>query len=304
MGTALAEKRKDGITAYLNKAEIRTNIEGVIGKENINSFVTDIVACVNNNPSLSKCTNTSILSGALVARSVNLSLAPHFGHAYLVPFSNKKTITGEDGRKRTEYVDEAQLNIGWKGYYQLAMRSRIYRKINACDVRKGEINDFNPFENEYSITPFPFEERNKKDANGNWVHPIIGYYAMFVTVEGFRHELFMSKEDMVAFAKKYSKAYRSDLEKGYSYSFWTTSFDDMALKTMYRQLLSKYGMLTPEMQKAYVSDMAIIGENGEIEYADNQPDEPRTVDNPLEDVIDTQATVVEEASGELPEFLK
>ena len=307
MGTALTTKSEGGISSYLNKAEIKANIEGVIGKDNVNSFITDIVACVNNNADLSKCTNKSILSGALVAKSVNLSLAPHFGHAYLVPFSNKKTITGEDGRKRTEYVDEAQLNIGWKGYYQLAMRSRIYKKIVACDVRKGEVSDFNPFTNEYSIKPIPFEDRMKKDAKGNWLYPVIGYYAMFETVEGFKHELYMTKEDMQAFAQKYSKAYRSDIKNGYSYSFWTISFDDMALKTMYRQLLSKYGMLTPEMQKAYVADMGIVQEDGSVVYADNQPDEPRTVDNPLEDVIDVEAKVFDPMIGspdELPPNLR
>lgn len=306
MSNEVAVKKDMGIASYLNKQEIRANIEGVIGKENANSFVTDIVACVNNNPALSKCTNTSILSGALVAKSVNLSLAPHFGHAYLVPFSNKKTYTDESGKKQTKYVDEAQLNIGWKGYYQLAIRSRLYKNIVACDVRRGEVAGFNPFENKYEIKPIPFEERNKKDAKGNYIVPIIGYYAMFETLDGFKHELYMTKEDMQAFAKKYSKAYRNDLDKGFSYSFWTTSFDDMALKTMYRQLLSKYGMLTPEMQKAYMSDMGVIGENGEIEYVDNQPDEPREVVNPLADVIDVEATVVDTTpkNDDLPPFLQ
>lgn len=301
MANELTLKKKEGITTYLNKAEIKANIEGVIGKDSVNSFITDIVACVNNNPSLAKCTNTSILSGALVAKSVNLSLAPNFGHAYLVPFSNKKTVVKEDGRKVTEYVDEAQLNIGWKGYYQLALKSRLYKKIVATDVRRGEITNYNPFENEYEIKPIPFEERNKKDAKGDWIIPVIGYYAMFETLDGFRHELYMTKEEMLEFAKKYSKAYRNDLEKGWSYSFWSSQFDQMALKTCYRQLLSKFGMLTPDMQKAYVSDMGIIREDGEVEYVDNQPDDPREVANPLADVIDVEAKVV---TDDLPDILK
>lgn len=301
--TQVADKpKKKGIMAYLNEPSVKANIEGVLGKEGALSFITDIVACVQNTPQLAECSNASIVSASLIAKSCNLSLNPSFGHAYLVPYKNKKTITDENNRKITMYVDEAMLNIGWKGYMQLAMRSRLYKKIVASDVRRGELISFNPFINEYDLEPIPFDERNKKDANGNYIVPIIGYYARLETADGFLHEMYMTKEDMLAFAKRYSKAYRTDLEKGWSYSFWTTNFDGMALKTMYRQILGKYGVMTPEMQKVYEADMSIGDNEDDREYSDNTPNEPREVPNPLADVIDVDYAEVD--NQDLPDFLK
>lgn len=295
-----------GIASFLATPKIRENIESVVGKEAATGFVSDIVACVQNNTQLSACTNKSILSGALIAKSINLPLTPQLGYAYLVPFENKKTMeVVVDGKKQrqTAYVKEAQFQMGYKGYVQLALRSGRYRKLFATDVRKGEVVNFNPFEDEFKLKPAEFEKRMAKDDKGNFILPIIGYYAKFELGNGFVKEVFMTHEDMLAYAKRYSKAYRSDLQKHTSYSFWTTKFEDMARKTVLRQLLGKWGLLTPEMEKAYTYDMSVVDENGNPEYPDNQPDDTELALNPMADVVEGEYREVEEQE-ELPDFLK
>ena len=270
-----------GITEYLNMPAVRDNIEGVVGKEHLQGFISDIVACVQNNNQLSVCSHKSILNGALIAKSINLPLTPQLGYAWLVPFKNKKEIDG-----KMVYVDEAQFQMGYKGYVQLALRSGQYRKLLASDVRKGEVCEYDPFNDSYRMEPIEFEKRTAKDGKGNYIIPVIGYYAKFELINGFIKELYISHQDMVEYAKKYSKAHRSDLEKHTSYSFWTTRFEDMAKKTMLRQLLGKWGLLTPELEKAYTCDMAVIDDEGNPEYVDNQPDDSEPALDPMADVID------------------
>lgn len=286
----MADKKNElavqGITSYLNTPIVRENIEGVVGKEALQGFISDIVACVQNNNTLSVCTNKSILNGALIAKSINLPLTPQLGYAWLVPFKNKKQVKTEDGRTENRWVDEAQFQMGYKGYVQLALRSGQYRKLIATDVRKGEVCEYDPFNDCYLMKSVEFEKRTAKDGKGNYIIPVVGYYAKFELVNGFIKEMFMSHEDMVEYAKKYSKAHRSDLEKHTSYSFWTTRFEDMAKKTMLRQLLGKWGLLTAELEKAYTCDMAVIDDDGNPEYVDNQPDDIEPTVNPMADIID------------------
>lgn len=286
--------KEQGIASYLSSPAVRENITNVLGKDHVDSFVADLVACVQNNETLAKCTNKSIFSSALLAKSINLPLTPQLGYCYLVPYDNKKQKDGH-----TEYVKEATFQMGWKGYVQLALRSNNYRKLIATDVRKGEINGFNPFDDCYEITPLDFEKRNAKDDKGHYLVPIIGYYAKMVMVNGFTKELFVTQEDMLDFATKYSKAYRNDLNKHTQYSFWTTKFEDMAKKTMLRQLLGKWGLLTAELETAYTHDMAVIGEDGDIEYVDNKPDDTEPVVNPFADVVDAEVTEVEKEADEV-----
>lgn len=281
----MAEQKNEvavqGIAGFLATPAIKENIESVVGKDHATQFISDVVSCVQNNTTLSLCTNKSILSGALLAKAINLPLTPQLGYAYLVPFDNKKQIDGQ-----TRWVKEAQFQMGYKGYIQLALRSGRYKKLFATDVRKGEVVNFNPFEDLFEMEPIPFEKRTAKDDKGNYIVPVIGYYAKFELMNGFVKELYMTHEDMLSYAKQYSKAYRSDIQKHTSYSFWTTKFEDMAKKTMLRQLLGKWGLLTPELEKAYTCDMAVIDEDGNPQYVDNQPDDTEPTVNPMGDVIE------------------
>lgn len=298
MANEVAVKEK-GIASYLAAPEVRESIINVLGKDHVDSFISDVVACVQNNKALSECTNKSIFSAALLSKSINLPLTPQLGYAYLVPYDNKKNENG-----KTVYIKEATFQMGWKGYVQLALRSNNFRKLIATDVRKGEINGYNPFDDRYEISPVDFEKRTAKDDKGHFLVPIIGYYAKLEMVNGFIKEMYMSAEDMLEYAKKYSKAYRNDINKHTQYSFWTTKFEDMAKKTMLRQLLGKYGLLTVELERAYVSDMAVIDEDGNPNYVDNKPNDPEPVVNPFknEEVIDGEVEelnedILKEAEG-------
>lgn len=289
----LAVKEEKGIASYLASPAVRESITNVLGKDHVDSFVSDVVACVQNNETLAKCTNKSIFSAALLSKSIDLPLTPQLGYAYLVPFDNKHQENG-----KTVYLKEATFQMGWKGYVQLALRSNNYRKLIATDVRKGEISGYNPFDDKYDITPIDFEKRTARDEKGNYLIPVIGYYAKMELVNGFTKEMYMSHEDMLAYAQKYSKAYRSDLNKHTTYSFWTTKFEDMAKKTMLRQILGKWGLLTAELKTAYTHDMALIDEDGSIDYVDNKPDDTEPVINPFNkepEIIDGE---VEELSDE------
>ena len=281
------EEKKDGIATYLSSPAVRESITNVLGKDHVDSFVSDVVACVQNNETLAKCTNKSIFSAALLSKSINLPLTPQLGYAYLVPFDNKKQVDG-----KTVYEKEAVFQMGWKGYVQLALRSNNYRKLLATDVRKGEIENFNPFEDLFEMKPLEFDKRNAKDEKGNYIVPIIGYYAKMVMVNGFTKELYMTQEEMLAYATKYSKAYRRDLDKHTYYSFWSTKFDDMAKKTMLRQLLGKWGLLTAELERAYVCDMAVVDEDFNPDYVDNKPDDPEPPVNPFKDVEDAEVVEI------------
>lgn len=278
-----------GIAGYLNTPAVKENIEGVLGKDKALSLISDVVSCVQATQGLAKCTNKSILNAALVAKAINLPLTPQLGYAWLVPYTSKKEINGQK-----QYVDEAQFQIGYKGYVQLALRSEKMRKLIATDVRKGEIQGYDPFEDHYIMQGLDdFEKRIAKDDKGNWVIPIIGYYAKFELNNGFVKEMFMNAEDMKKYALKYSKAYRSDVDKHTSFSFWSKNFEDMAKKTMLRQLLGKWGLLTPELEKAYVSDMAVIDEDGNPDYVDNKPDESDPAPNPFKQEEITEDNVID-----------
>lgn len=236
-----------------------------------NRFVANIMSAVATNPMLSDCDAGTILSAGLLGESLNLSPSAQLGQFYLVPFNDKTR-----GKVAT-------FQIGWKGYYQLALRSGYYKKLNALPIKKGELIRFNPLEEEIEV-------RLIEDDTIREQTETIGYYAFFEYNNGFKKAIYWSKEKMEQHALKYSQGYRADKKNNTEYTFWSKSFDDQALKTMYRQLISKFGIMSTEMQEAYVKDQAVIDEKGNVDYVDN--------DNSDLFVTDTQE-VVEEPKEEL-----
>lgn len=278
MANEIQVAKKQGINTFLQSEAIKNNIVSVVGEKDSQRFISSVVSAVQTNPQLAECTNSSILSAALLGHSLKLPQSPQLQMFYLVPFNNKKKVKDEAGREKELKVKEAVFQLSYRGYLQLAMRSGQYRKINACEIREGELKTFNPITEEYVFeTVTDFEKR--KDL------PVIGYYAYFEMINGYRKELYWSKEQMEAHAKRYSAAYR----QGWSSSFWTSDFDAMAFKTMLRQLISKWGMMSVDMETAYRSDMAIEDENGNPIYVDNMPDEPQKAVDVMADVIDVEA---------------
>ena len=241
-------------------------------------FVTAITSAVSTNPALSECDASTILSAGLLGEGLNLSPSPQLGQYYLVPFNDNK-----NGRK------VAQFQLGYKGYIQLAIRSGQYKKLNVLPIKEGELVSFDPLNEEMQVRLIEDETEREKAAT-------IGYYAMFEYTNGFKKAIYWSREKMESHAEKYSKGYK--VRKGYT--FWEKDFDAMACKTMLRQLISKWGIMSIEMQKALESDSGVIGESGTVDYVDA----PSIEDNYVDPAAEEAATVEpEEQDADFAELL-
>lgn len=252
-------------SAYITSDAIKNKINAMVGGKDGQRFITSILSAVSINPSLAECDHGTIVSAALLGESLKLSPSPQLGQYYMVPYNDKRK-----GKV-------AQFQLGYKGYMQLAIRSGYYKKINAMPIKEGELVRFNPLEEEIEVNLIDDDIVREET-------PTTGYYAMFEYKNGFRKAMYWSKKKMLSHADKYSKAFSAidyqKLQEGkipktdewkYS-SFWYKDFDTMALKTMLRQLISKWGIMSIDMQKAYSTDTATLNEDGEVMYVDNQSD--------------------------------
>ena len=303
---------KLGITSFLSMSKVKEQINQAVGK-NSTRFVSSVVSAVTNNPSLQECTNQSILACALLGESLNLSPSPQLGQYYMVPFNDKNK-----GAK------VAQFQMGYKGYIQLAIRSGQYRKLNVLAIKEGELIRFDPLNEEIEVRLIDDEEEREQAKT-------IGYYAMFEYVNGFKKALYWSKKKMLAHADRYSQAFSKDAVKikvkgewkqkvsfedfeagkypdkdAWMYSsFWYKDFDQMAYKTMLRQLIGKWGIMSIDMVSAMDADMAVIGEDGTKQYVDNLQEENAggIIDGEASDVTDPfsqkeNGEAMEEADGQ------
>lgn len=220
-------------------------------------FVSAIVSAVAVNPALQECTPQTILSGALLGESLNLSPSPQLGQYYLVPFKDNK-----------HNCTNAQFVLGYKGLVQLALRSGQYKRLNVVSVKEGELRGWNPITEECSILPIEDEDERERARTA-------GYLASFEYLNGFTKTIYWSKEKMVAHADRFSAAFSREATRGrcprvsfadyeagnypakdewlYS-SFWYKDFDGMAHKTMLRQLISKWGVMSIDLQTALEED--------------------------------------------------
>ena len=248
MNNSLTANRKAPLSVYLTQDAVKNQINRVVGGKNGDRFVSSLVSAVTANPALQECTNQSLLSAALLGQSLNLSPSPQLGQFYMVPFDNRKM-----GCK------VAQFQIGYKGYIQLAVRSGYYKRLNVLPVKEGELVSYDPLEEVIKLNLIEDEEERENART-------IGYYASFEYLNGFRKAIYWSRAKMQAHAERYSKGYAA--HKGYT--FWEKDFDSMACKTMLRQLISKWGIMSIDMQTALESDMAEIRPDGTPEYVDTE----------------------------------
>lgn len=251
-------------------------------KDRATRFIASISSAVATNSDLQQCDAGTILSGALLGESLNLSPSPQLGQYYLVPFNKKtgrKDETGQD-----IYTKVAQFQLGYKGYIQLAIRSGQYKKLNVLAIKKGELVKYDPLNEEIEVNLIEDEEEREQAET-------IGYYAMFEYTNGFRKSLYWSKSKMEKHALKYSMGYKA--KKGYT--FWEKDFDGMAYKTMLRQLISKWGIMSIDMQQAVEKDMSTINTDGTYEYVENQSLEEPIIQQeepqPIEQTEDTDKVV-------------
>lgn len=244
------EKPIDKLKMILDVPSVQQQFKSVLA-ENAGSFVASIIDLYNNDKYLQVCDAKAVVMEALKAASLKLPINKQLGFAWLVPYKDNKTGT---------FVPTFQ--IGYKGYLQLCMRTGAYRYINADSVYEGELVGEDKLTGEIVI-----------DSSKRISDKKIGYFAFIETLNGFRKTLYMSTEEIDAHARKYSKNYNS------KFSTWATDFDAMALKTCLRLLLSKYGVMSIEMQSAYIADSSDV-----VALADEATGDGVTIDITADDV--------------------
>lgn len=236
------------VTRYIKDENVGKRINELL-KDRAPQFTTTLMAALNSNKALNNCEPQSVLTAALTAASMDLPINQNLGFAYLIPYKNK------DG-------DVCQFQMGYKGFIQLAQRSGYYKTINATEVREGEIAKIDRLSGEIE---FEWIEDDKEREKAK----VVGYVAYFKLLNGFEKSLYWSVEKCKAHATRFSKSFK------YGGGLWKDDFESMAIKTVLKQLISKYGPLNTQLQEAIVKDQTINGE-----YIDN-PDysEPITIEN-------------------------
>lgn len=248
-------------STFITSKAIQNRINAMVANPREGAqFVSSIVSAVTINPALQACSHMSILSCALQGLSLKLSPSPQFGQYYMVPFEDK------------EQGFLAQFIVGYKGYVQLATRSNQYRKLNAVSIKAGELIHYDPLEE-------TIEVKLIEDEDERAAAETIGYYAYFEYLNGFRKTLYWSRAKMEAHAKRYSKGYANDLKKGTSYTFWSKDFDAMACKTMLRQLISKWGVMSIEFQTALEIDNKAFAADGSLINVDMPAEPPKLTES-------------------------
>lgn len=257
-------------------------------------FVASITSAVAVNPDLQECEAGTILAGALLGESLNLSPSPQLGQYYLVPFKCKAKYD-KKGNLLVPETKKAQFVLGYRGYIQLALRSGAYADLDVMEIHEGEYKGKNQFTGkpEFSF----IEDDDQRDQL-----PVIGYMAYFEYLNGFRKTIYWSKAKMMHHADTYSPAYSAAAHKQilageiadkdmwkYS-SFWYKDFDGMAKKTLLRQLISKWGIMSTEMQMAFSNDGSLS------EVSSDSPEIVTTAEENLQLAKPEAETVVEQVN--------
>lgn len=256
------------LKSMLGNENVKARFQEILGKK-APGFISSILSVANSNILLQKADPKTVMNSAVIAATLDLPINPNLGFAYIVPFGG-----------------QAQFQLGYKGFVQLAMRSGQYKTINVREVYEGEIVSENKFTGEYE-----FGERTSDK--------IVGYMSYFKLVNSFEKFLYMSKEELEKHGKKYSQTYKRGS------GLWATDFDSMAKKTCLKQLLSKYGILSIEMQRAQTFDQAVVKndliednvDEAEIEYVDN-PNDSDARKQAIKEALQ-EAEIVDTETGEL-----
>lgn len=212
-------------------------------------FINNLTAVVANDAKLQACEPVTLMYAALKATALRLPLDPNLGQAYIIPYKNNR-----------EHKTEAQFQIGWKGFIQLAIRSGQFQAINATDIREGELKGYDLMTGEVQVQAVP--DRESK--------PVIGYLAYFKLTNGFAKSLYMTAEEIEQHATRYSQSYRGKYKDS---SLWATDKDAMAKKTVLKLLLNRFAPLSVDMAKAVQADQSVLHGDGKLDYVDNSRDQ-------------------------------
>ncbi|MDO4306019.1 MAG: recombinase RecT [Eubacteriales bacterium] len=253
------------VKAMLSEDKVKKKFTEILGQK-APQFMASITNTVSGSAQLKKCPAASIIGAAFVAATYDLPIDSNLGFAAIVPY-NESVYNPET--RQYDKVPRAQFQMMYKGFIQLAIRSGYYEKMNYAVVYEDELRSYNPITGEIQFVD-DFDNCTQRN-EGDEAH-VAGYYAWFRLKTGYSQELYMSKKAVDNHARKYSQAYRYDLNKNKKSSKWTTDFEAMALKTVIKLLLSKWGILSVDMQRAIQDDQKTYDEDGRGSYGDNKPD--------------------------------
>lgn len=240
------------VNQYFNSESVQQKFEKMLGAKSA-GFISSVLQTVNNSQLLANADPKTILNAAATAASLDLPINQSLGRAWIVPFKG-----------------QAQFQIGYKGFVELAQRSGRYKSINAIEVYENQYKGFNALTEE-------IDADFSVDGQGT----VVGYAAYFKLDNGFTKTVYWSKDKVEAHAKRFSKTFTNGP--------WKTDFDAMAKKTVLKYTLSNWGILSIEMQTAHLADQAVIPEDGKYQYVDN--------------VIDIEAQNAEEETARVVKFL-
>lgn len=226
------------VKSILGKDDVKKRFEEVLGGKAA-GFISSIISATSANKMLSECDPSSIVGAAAIAATLDLPINSSLGFAHIVPYNSS------EGKK-------AQFQMGWKGYVQLAIRTGQYKEMDVKEVRSSQIVSIN------KMTGIPDFDFSKDEGE------IVGYMAYYKLVTGFEKVVYWNVAKISAHGKKYSKSYDN------KFGQWQTNFEGMAKKTIVKHLLSTWGILSIEMQKAIQTDQAVASDtSGEkITYED------------------------------------
>lgn len=235
---ATTDQSKPTLKQFLSKEEVKGKFQELL-KDKAPTFIASLLQVSGSSTALKNADPTSIMNAALMAATLDLPINQNLGFAWIIA-----------------YGDKAQFQMGWRGYVQLAQRTAQYVRINVIEVHKNQFTSWNSLTEEL-VGDFSI------DGDGD----IVGYCGYFKLINGMEKTVYWSKAKVTAHGKRFSKSFASGP--------WRDLFDEMAKKTVLKNMLSKWGILSIEMQKAIQADQAVIKEteDGEFEYVDNQPDE-------------------------------
>ena len=259
------------LQAMLDSENYRNRFQDLLGKR-MPSFMGSIVSMVNEDPNLKEAffnAPVTVIQSALKAAAYNLPIDKSLGFAYVVPFFNSKT-----GKK------EAQFILGYRGMIQLANRTGAYEKLNVVDVREGELKKFDRLTEDVEVEWIQDEEQREK-------LPVIGYLGYFRLINGFEKKIYMSVGAINAHERKFRKG------KGQRPAIWNDNYDAMACKTVLRRLISKWGLMSIDYQKADAQTVQIAQDIASGKVDDELTVEAETVDVPAQLPEQTATTVPE-----------
>lgn len=267
---------QNALKTMINDERTQKKFRELLGKK-APGFLTSLLNTINGNKQLQQADASSIMKAGAIAATLDLPIDPNFGYAYIVPYNNKEK-------------NEAQFQMGYKGFVQLAMRTGQYKKITVSELYDGQFKSYDP------IT-----DTLEYDLNDKISDETTHYIAYFKLLNGFEKYFIMSKEEVEEHARKYSKTFNK------SFSNWKTNFDGMAKKTVLKLLLSKFGIMSIEMQTAQKADQAVIKDikdnnNIEVEYVDNDNNFSDTTEESISVYPTTDETIIDNAEPITDEY--